>query len=170
MEKIIRGILEILEAAKTAAEPTDPIKKVKSFFFGDPIIIPASMLPAIVVSPVSENVTARGTGVDQADSTIKIKLIQNLKDDLGASAVDPENVKLTENAVRLFEERDTNGKIKPVSIVGAIRSNPEIPYQGVATCQWNGAFSIEYGFTDSRGYVAFETNLNIIAKTISDRL
>ena len=170
MEKIIRGILEILEAAKTSAESTDPIKGVKSFFFGDPILIPASMLPAIVVAPVAESVSSRGTGLDQADATIKVKLVQNLKDDLGASAVDPENVKLTENAVRIFEQRDENGKIKPVSIIGALRSQPELPYQGSASCQWNGSFSLEYGFTDSRGYVAFETNLNIIAKTISDRL
>lgn len=170
MENIIRGIIQILEATKTSAGSTDPIKGVKSFFFGDPVIIPVSMLPAIVVSPVSEQVTARGTAYDQADGTVRVKLVQNLKDNLGASAVDPDNVKLTEQAVRLFEERDSTGKVKPVSIIGALRKNPTLPYNGAKSCEWNGAFALEYGFTDARGYIAFETTLSIITKTLSDRI
>lgn len=61
MKQTIKGIIEILKAAQTAAISTDPIKGVKSFFLGDPILIPVSMLPAIVVAPGTEKVTARGT-------------------------------------------------------------------------------------------------------------
>lgn len=170
MEKVIRGIIEILETARTAAAPGDPLKNVKTIFFGDPVIIAESMLPSIVVMPVSESVSARGTQYDQAEATIRIKLIQNLKETLGASATDTENIKMTEVSIRTFEERDSNGKVKTTTIIGALRSNPELPYQGVPTCQWNGNFDVEYGFTDARGYVAFETSLSIIAKTISDRI
>ncbi len=165
----MRGIKEILTAAQAAAQPTDAMSLVKSIFFGDPIIIPESMLPAIVVHPGTSNVTSRGTQMDQEDATIIIKLVQNLKDTLGASEIDSQNVKMTEIALDIFEERDSNDTIKPVTIIGALRKQPEIPYQGKSTCQWNGAFNTAYSFTDSRGYVAFETNMSILAKTISDR-
>lgn len=150
MEKVIRGIIEILETARTAAASNDPLKNVKTIFFGDPVIIAESMLPSIVVMPVSESVSSRGTQYDQADATIRIKLIQNLKETLGASSTDTENVKMTEIAVKTFEERDSNGKVKPTTVIGALRSNPELPYQGEKTCEWNGSFNIEYGFTDAR--------------------
>lgn len=82
-----------------------------------------------MVAPISDVITARGTQYDQADATIRVKLVQNLKDDLGSSAIAPENLKLAEYAVQLMEQRDTNGKIKTVSITGALRAQPELPYQ-----------------------------------------
>jgi len=170
MEKVIRGIVEILTNARTAAITGDPIKIVKGIFFWDPILIPISQLPAIVVAPVSDTITARGTQYDQADATIRVKLVQNLKDDLGSNTLAPENLKLAEYAIQLMEQRDTNGKIKTVSITGALRAQPELPYQWSKSVDWNGSYSIEYGFTDVRWYIAFETTLTIAVKTISDRL
>ncbi len=170
MEKVIRWIIEILTAARTSASVWDPIKKVKGIFFWDPILIPLSQLPAIVVAPISDLITARGTQYDQADSTIRVKLIQNLKDDLWSSAIDQENLKLAEYAVQLMEQRDSNGKIKTVSVTGALRAQPELPYQWSSSVQWNGDYNIDYSFTDVRWYVAFETTLTLTAKTISDRL
>lgn len=86
MEEAILGILDILQDAQTAAGSTAPIKKVNGFYFGDPILIPASNLPAIVVMPVTDNVTARGVGVDQSDIRIRVKLVQNVKDEMGNTA------------------------------------------------------------------------------------
>lgn len=169
MDEAILGILEILEAAKTSAGSTAPIKKINGFYYGDPILIPASNLPAIVVMPVSDSVTARGTAYDQSDIRIRIKLVQNLKDEMGNTAA-VYNSGLTKNAVDLFQERDENRKLKPESIVGAMRSKPGLPYNGVKSVDWDGQYNITYDFTEIRGYIAFESNLNIMAKIISDRI
>lgn len=127
METIIRGILEIISNAKTAAPALSPIKSIKAMYFGDPIIINASNLPALIVMPISEQVSSRGTQYDQADSVIKIKLIQDLKQGLGTST--PTDNEMTEYALKIFEERDSNGKIKTSSIIGALRAQPSLPYQ-----------------------------------------
>lgn len=116
MDEAILGILDILQDAQTAAGSTAPIKKINGFYYGDPILIPASNLPAIVVMPVTDNVTARGVGYDQSDIRIRIKLIQDLKAELG-NTTSVYNSGLTKTAVNMFQERDANRKLKPESIV-----------------------------------------------------
>lgn len=80
MERVLNNIIQILKDTQTAASAGDSIKKVKSFYFGDPILIPISSLPAVIVQPVSSAVKARGVSTDQENFTIKIKLVQNQKD------------------------------------------------------------------------------------------
>lgn len=169
MENLVRAVISILEAAKTAAPVGSPIKDVKAFFFGDPVLIPNSQLPAVVVMPDGEEVTARGTAYDQADSRIRVKLVQSVKGLLGQNSADPENVAMAENAIRIFEARNADGSLSAYSVIGALRSDPSLKYQGKSTADWNGAYSMDYGFTDVRGFVAFETSLSMITKKVFSR-
>lgn len=169
MEPLILAIIDILKAAREAAPDTAPIKRVKRVFFGDPLIVAASDLPALVVMPVSQAVTARGTVLDQADATVKVKLVQTVKDSLGGD--DPETSGMVRDAVRTFEDRDDSGKIAAWSVVGALRAKPRLTYgDGQSAVDWSGNYAVEYAFTAERGFVAFETSLAIITKRISPRL
>ena len=167
MEALILAVISILKDARDAAPDDKPIKRVKRVFFGDPVLVAASDLPALVVMPVAQAVTARGTVLDQADSTIKVKLVQSLKDGLGKE--DPETLSMVQDAVRTFEDRDDAGKVAAWSVVGALRAKPTLSLDRTATADWSGNYAVEYGFTAERGFVAFETSLTIITKRISPR-
>lgn len=63
MDKLITAVKSILETTIEAAKATGEdyqIAKIKSIFWGDPIIFPTSNLPALVVMPRQSDVTARG--------------------------------------------------------------------------------------------------------------
>lgn len=171
MDKLITAVKSILETTITAAKATGEdyqIAKIKSIFWWDPIIFPTSNLPALVIMPRQSDVTARGVWVDQADRSFQIKYIQSIGDTVGADKIDPEKIVMYEEACKLFEMSESD-KISIYSIVWALRKNPKFTVDNVDHADWNGNYSINYEFTNIRGYIAFETTLTIMCKKLSDR-
>lgn len=93
-----------------------------AFFEGDPIHIPQSLFPCIVVSKVSSTIQTGPTGADENTESIIIKVILNKKDDFGNNEV---NTNMTERRLRhIVEARDaTTLQYVPESIMGALRLN-----------------------------------------------
>ena len=111
MDDLIIAIKTLLKNAITAAGALDndfeyEIEKIKSVFFGDPIFIPQSNLPALAIMPGQSQISSRGASVDQADRQVRIKLIQNVKDFAGADKIDPEKIEMYSEACRLFERQE----------------------------------------------------------------
>lgn len=91
------------------------------YYEGDPIIFPASMLPAIVVSEPETDSDVGPTGMDQDTHHILIQVVFDKKDDLGK----PDNAATLENKVdSIAQGRDeTTGQYIEKSIKGIIRKN-----------------------------------------------
>ena len=77
MKNVILAIKELLEAS--VADNDSPLSDIKKVFFGDPMIIPESDLPAIAIQPVSTDYVMRGSRYDQKQHTVEIRLVYNQK-------------------------------------------------------------------------------------------
>jgi len=59
----------VIEAIRTLiktkiSSSTKPINLVKKVYYGDPVLIPVSDMPAICVIPLNNETTARGSRID----------------------------------------------------------------------------------------------------------
>jgi len=95
-------------------------KRIKSYYFGDPLIIPASNLPALIVSKRQSVVNQGATGLDEVDKIYSIKLVYNKKDELGKN---PNEVAVQRTIADMVEGIDENGNFTETSIVGVLRKN-----------------------------------------------
>lgn len=78
------AISAIQSLFKTAIKnESSPLYGVKEVFFGDPITIPESSLPALAIQPISTDFVQRGSRYDQKNHTIEIRLIYNQKQYFG---------------------------------------------------------------------------------------
>jgi hypothetical protein len=95
-------------------------KRIKSYYYGDPLTIPASNLPAIIVSKSSSIVSHGATGMDDTDRNYSIKLIFNKKDELGKN---PSEVTVQRTMADIIEGTESAGTWTPTSIIGVIRKS-----------------------------------------------
>lgn len=111
----------------------------KEYYNGDPERIPASNLPAIVVSQNNANIEPGAFHQDDLTDEVTIKLILNKQDDY-TGTVDPLN--LTEKRLRDFvAQRNTNtGEYLNKTVLGALRQYGTEGVTAVAE-----KVSVEYG-------------------------
>jgi hypothetical protein len=93
-------------------------KRIKSYYFGDPLTLPASNLPAIIVSKRTTNISQGATGLDETDKIYSVKLVFNKKDEIGKT---PDEVATQRTMSDIIEGMDTNRNFMPQSIIGVIR-------------------------------------------------
>lgn len=160
MDNVIKAIITLLKAKIVTA--TKPIKLVKKVFYGDPILIPTADMPSIFVTPVSSQITARGNRIDNREGSITIKLVFNIKDDIGWT--DPEKISWTEKAVQIMEEIN-GGKYHDESIMGILRSNPTLN----GTVEMITSNSIEYAFEGKRDTPTYEATMKVNFIGVWDR-
>ena len=86
MDKVITAIQAIINAAVTEQVRTSigPLQGIKKVFYGDPIKIPETSLPAIIIQPITTNYIMRGTRYDQKECNVEIRIVINRKDFLSA--------------------------------------------------------------------------------------
>ena len=93
----------------------------KAYYFGDPIMIPESEMPCIVVFKKSGAVEFGYTGTDENTEEIYIQVVTNKKDELGNPASE---YAMQRQLMELVEGRDnTTGEYLDNSIMGVIRKN-----------------------------------------------
>lgn len=83
MQKVVSAIKDLLAAS--VADTNSPLHDVKTVFFGDPMVIPESNLPAIAVQPINTEFQLRGSRYDQKVHTVEIRLIYNQKQYFGSN-------------------------------------------------------------------------------------
>lgn len=129
----------------------------KSFYDGDPGVIPEANLPAIVVEKNDDDTRGGPTGKDRVEEEITIKVVYNQKDDWSNN--DP-NTDLTRRKIRkIVEERDDNGTWLPHTIKGLLRRN--LTMQGVTI---NTHMRFELGVVPrTDDLVTAEGHLSIVA-------
>jgi len=93
-------------------------KRIKRYFYGDPIIINVSSLPALIVENASQEITQKATGQDEITNTYNIRLVFNKKSEIGKN---PEEVSSERTIAQLVAGRDESGNYDATSIVGILR-------------------------------------------------
>lgn len=93
----------------------------KSYYEGDPIMIPDASFPCLIIEKIEGTVTVDATGTDVINEKIHLKLIFNKQDDFGAT----DDYELTERKLRRYvEARDpTTGYFLPNTLMFALRTN-----------------------------------------------
>jgi hypothetical protein len=74
VDRIIAEIKAMIALPKTSDGIADVIE-IKDVYFGDPGVIPQSLMPAIIVEPKSEVPTAETTGYDRRSINVDIMLM-----------------------------------------------------------------------------------------------
>lgn len=97
---------------------------IKRYFEGDPLHIPASLMPAICVMKLSGDTKVSATGTNDLIEKLLIKVVFPKKDDYGSNFSD-DKVDFTERKLRrLVSARDpVTGKFLNGSIFGILMSN-----------------------------------------------
>lgn len=92
----------------------------KAFYYGDPVLIPESLMPCIIVDTAESTDELGATQFDDVSTTVIVKVIFNKKDDFDAG---PEKA-LSKQKVEFFTEgRDkTTGEYFPFSVKGILRT------------------------------------------------
>lgn len=94
----------------------------KSYYYGDPYLIPQANLPAVCVVELEsdDDLTNAPTGFDRVEDQVQIRLVLDKRDDLGASDTEDLTQKKLE---RLAKGRDASTKqYLPNTLKGILRN------------------------------------------------
>jgi len=113
MEEVIDRIIAEIKAMIALPRSSDGIAdviEIKDVYFGDPGVIPQSLMPAIIVEPKSEVPTAETTGYDRRSINVDIMLMidarQYFEVDSSEAIGDRILVQSSETIARWFRMKD----------------------------------------------------------------
>lgn len=95
-------------------------EEFKTYYDGDPEVIPRVNLPAIIVTQLKDDTTEDQQGEDLVGDQIRIKVVLDKAADYTGSKIDPLN--LTEKKIRTYIAAEKDGRYLDRSVKGAIRS------------------------------------------------
>ncbi|NQD39969.1 hypothetical protein [Glutamicibacter halophytocola] len=112
----------------------------KTYYDGDPEVIPLFNLPCIIVTQTSDETVEAAMGQDDVNDSITVKVVLNKRDDWDNDKVNPLN--MTERKIRDYiAKRDpATGNYLPNTVKGAIRSDLLEGVEAVAP-----TMNVEYG-------------------------
>lgn len=96
----------------------------KSFYQGDPIVVPASSLPALIISRAQTRVAAHTNAEDEHDQVFRLTVITDIRAEISDDRQIVPGVAMLYNIIE-GREKDTY-KLKTDSILGILRSNKNI--------------------------------------------
>ncbi len=184
MDKVIEAVRQLLSSAVAnpssplyfnAASPSSTPNGIRAVYWGDPVRIPESNCPALIVHPNTTRPTRRGTRYDQKVHGFDARLVYNAKQYLGQQGTDPNKVFSLEDAIKKTEQVDIAFRTGSLTIVGIVQSNPTLPYVSVPAgfppnasqdAQW---LSTSYVFNSNRGFPTFEVVSTFEATVVGDR-
>lgn len=118
----------------------------KSYFYGDPIEVSESQLPALVIDETNVQYIAGPTTMDNVQHEVLIQVMLNKKDELGK----PKNeAPMSRKLADIIHARDPlTSKLLPKTILGVLRSS--ITLDGVSVDQ---QVNIDFGVVGRPGNV-----------------
>ena len=170
MKQIITALQVLLTEAKNI--PGSPLSFVKTIYFWDPQLIPASNLPAITIMPSDTAFNKRWSRYDQKDRDIEIRLVLNEKELYEDNVADKTKVLAIEKLVEAMEGEDTNHQTKENTVCGVIQKNCRLEY----TDNWEQLFAAEESNVSSidywpgtRSFKTYEATATISVIVVGDR-
>jgi hypothetical protein len=115
-------------------------EEFKTYYDGEPEVIPLFNLPAIIVTLTTDDTTEGSMGQDDVEDHITVKVVLNKKDDWDGDKVNPLN--MTERKIRDYIGRrdQETGNYDPHTVKGAIRKDLLAGVEEVAA-----TMTVEYG-------------------------
>ena len=111
-----------IELLKTKLE--DKLKgKIRSFYIGDPWIIPESLMPAILIGPDRTETDIIDNTRDSHNHFIDVSLVIDARQFFDAT---PEKIVGTVFLMTIMEGEQSSGIIDPASILGVLRDNLDL--------------------------------------------
>jgi len=162
----ITAIQEILKAA--VANVASPLYWIKKVYFGDPVLIPESSLPAVTISPKSDNYVRRWSRYDQKEHSIEIRLIYNQKDFFGKEWTDAEKVSVIEDALLKVGETTTHAT-DALTICWLIQKNNTLQYVWWYAADDARVTGVTYSLTSVRWFPTYEAIVEVLVTVIGDR-
>ena len=104
---------KIIEYLKTYGD-----KRIKSYYYGDPLIMPISNMPALIIENKASSIEHGATGLDELSNIYSIKLVMSKKDEMGKN---PEEVAAQRTITDIIMKRDSNNNYENTSIIGILR-------------------------------------------------
>lgn len=135
MKDSVERVIDLLIATYGAADPEGTFR---TYYNGDPEVIPAFNLPCAIVTQIKDDTAEGGVGEDDVDDEIRIKLVMDKRDDY-TGKIDPLN--LTEKRLRdLVGRRNAQNEYQDGTIKKMLR---EAMLDGVTAIA--PTMSVEYG-------------------------
>jgi len=165
MDLVILAIQQLLKKAILLTESN--LSDIKNVYYWDPINIPQSSLPALVINPTNSEYIQRGSRYDQKNHSIEIKLIHNAKSffsenpEIEKVAIIQDSIKKIENTFN-FETVDN-------SICGIIEKNFQLPYNWNNTCQLAKILSVNYNLFNTRLFPTYEVIILLSVNVVWNR-
>ena len=171
MEQSIIAIKQLL--ATSVSKNTSPLSDIRKVFFGDPMTIPESDLPALAIQPISTDYTMRGSRYDEKLQNIEIRLVYNAKAYFGQSALENDKVFAVEDAMKKVEMSNDDHETTAFTVCGTIQKNPTLPYtDGGNTfnaCEIAQVTNVNYALSTNRGFPTYEVTTTVKIRAIGDR-
>lgn len=174
MELVLEALRQLYEAAIIV--PDSALHGVKTVFYGDPVEVAESDLPALIVRPgvTDYNHQKSGTRYDRKVHAVDTVLLFSKSQYMSKHPTDARKVKGVYEAVRMAEKVDTSGKTAATSVCGVIQGNPSLPYRDESNVLRQAAISglvqnVRYEFTTNRNAPIFEVVVSSLFEVQGDR-
>lgn len=172
MEKPIAAIQQLIKTA--IQEEWSPLADIKKVYFGDPVLIPESSMPAITIAPKTEWYIRRWSRYDQKSYTIEIRLVYNQKLFYGKWD-NAEKVFIVDDCMKKVWQ--VNNDLQSVSwntICWIIQKNYNLPFteedESISyTATDAHVNTVNYQLTQLRWYPTYEAIVQVQATLIGDR-
>ena len=96
------------ELFNNAVLQTGKLSDIKKVFYGDPVLINESSLPAITISPSSSDYSLRGSRYDEKTHNIEVRIVYNMKSFLNPNKDSTEYTELKQIRTLIQQVEDTN--------------------------------------------------------------
>lgn len=137
---------------------------IRSFYVGDPILLPESAMPCIAISPNKSDIEVTDNQRDSREHTIDIALIIDARQYFGAS---PEKMVGTTFLMETMGKENANGTINSNTILGVIRENLGLDTNRFIT----NTSTIDYTTRRrTEELITLESILTIMVEQISNRI
>jgi len=104
---------KLIEYLKTYGD-----KRIKEYYYGDPLVIPVSSMPALIIENRGVGIVQGATGLDEISPVYAIKLVMNKKDEIGKTA---NEMACQRTLADIIMKRDSNNNYLETSIIGILR-------------------------------------------------
>lgn len=118
--------------------------RITTVFYGEPMRIAASNLPALVLTKSRTSVRNLTNTEDVHEVGVQITIVTDVRDSVSE---DKTMVKGFTDLYNICEGRDEDYKLNPDSILGIIRSNVELDPSKQLRTDLNTATTVNYGMT-----------------------
>ena len=111
--------------------------KIKSWYVGDPVLIPDSAMPCIAISPNSSEISIADNQRDNRTHKIDISVIVDARQYFGST---PLEMVGTTFLMETMSKENTDGTIDAATVLGVIRDNMQLSTNRFMT----GSVTIDY--------------------------